>query len=156
MLPEHEVIEDVFDDKEILAANIMNCFVPRPSVVNAVFNQKYQDSPEAATDYFYNLSKNNNYIQINRIAKNISYKVETAYGVMDITINLSKPEKDPEQIKREREMKQTVNYPKCLLCKENEGYSGRTGHPARANHRIIHVPLSGAKLVFAVFPLCLL
>ena len=139
----HEVIEDVFDDKEILAANIMNCFVPRPSVVNAVFNQKYQDSPEAATDYFYNLSKNNNYIQINRIAKNISYKVETAYGVMDITINLSKPEKDPEQIKREREMKQAVNYPKCLLCKENEGYSGRTGHPARANHRIIHVPLSG-------------
>ena len=139
----HEVIEDVFDEKEILAANIMNCFVPRPSVVNAVFNQKYQDSPEAATDYFYNLSKNNNYIQINRIAKNISYKVETAYGVMDITINLSKPEKDPEQIKREREMKQTINYPKCLLCKENEGYSGRTGHPARANHRIIHVPLTG-------------
>ncbi|MDR7080547.1 UDPglucose--hexose-1-phosphate uridylyltransferase [Neobacillus niacini] len=148
----HEVIEDVFDDKEILAANIMNCFVPRPSVVNAVFNQKYQDSPEAATDYFYNLSKNNNYIQINRIAKNISYKVETAYGVMDITINLSKPEKDPEQIKREREMKQTVNYPKCLLCKENEGYSGRTGHPARANHRIIHVPLSGQNWFFQYSP----
>ncbi|MEH7177024.1 UDP-glucose--hexose-1-phosphate uridylyltransferase [Neobacillus vireti] len=140
---EQGVIENVFDDKEILAANIMNCFVPRPSVVNAVFNQKHQDSPQAATDYFYNLSKNNNYIQINRIAKNISYKVDTAYGVMDITINLSKPEKDPEQIKREREMKQTAHYPKCLLCKENEGYSGRTGHPARANHRIIHVPLSG-------------
>ncbi|SDN26415.1 UDP-glucose--hexose-1-phosphate uridylyltransferase [Bacillus sp. OK048] len=140
---EHEVIEDVFDDKEILAATIMNCFVPRPSVVNAVFNQKYQESPAAATDYFYNLSKNNNYIQINRIAKNISYKVETAYGLMDITINLSKPEKDPEQIKREREMKQTGHYPKCLLCKENEGYAGRTGYPARANHRIIHVPLSG-------------
>jgi UDPglucose--hexose-1-phosphate uridylyltransferase len=140
---QHEVIEDVFDAKEILAANIMNCFVPRPSIVNAVFYQKYQESPVAATDYFYNLSKNNNYIQVNRIAKNISYKVETAYGLMDITINLSKPEKDPEQIKRERAMKQSVNYPKCLLCKENEGYSGRTGYPARANHRIISVPLSG-------------
>ncbi|MEH7114483.1 UDP-glucose--hexose-1-phosphate uridylyltransferase [Neobacillus niacini] len=140
---QHGIIEDIFDDKEILAANIMNCTVPRPSVVNAVFNQKYQESPVAATDYFYNLSKNNNYIQINRIAKNISYKVETAYGLMDITINLSKPEKDPEQIKRERELKQTLHYPKCLLCKENEGYSGRIGHPARANHRIIYVPLAG-------------
>nr|WP_263325299.1 UDP-glucose--hexose-1-phosphate uridylyltransferase [Neobacillus sp. Marseille-Q6967] len=141
---EQGVIEDVFDDKEILAANIMNCLVARPSVVNSLFNQKYQDSPVAATDYFYNLSKNNNYIQINRIAKNISYKLETAYGQMDITINLSKPEKDPEQIKRERAMKPTtVHYPKCLLCVENEGYAGRTGYPARANHRIIKVPLSG-------------
>ncbi|MBT2678731.1 UDP-glucose--hexose-1-phosphate uridylyltransferase [Bacillus sp. ISL-35] len=135
------IIEDVFDEKEILAANIMNCFVPIPSVVNKTFNERYQVSPKAATDYFYNLSKNNNYIQLNRIAKNISYKVDTAYGVMDITINLSKPEKDPEQIKRERAMKQTSNYPKCLLCMENEGYEGRTGYPARANHRIIHVPL---------------
>lgn len=141
---EQGVIEDVFDEKEILAANIMNCFVARPSVVNAIFNQKYQDSPVAATDYFYNLSKNNNYIQMNRIAKNISYKVKTAYGLMDITINLSKPEKDPEQIKRERAMKPTsVHYPKCLLCVENEGYAGRTGYPARANHRIIKIPLSG-------------
>ena len=138
----HCVIEDVFDDKEILAATIMNCFVPRPSVVNGIFNGKFQQSPVAATDYFYELSKNNNYIQLNRIAKNISYKVDTAYGQMDITINLSKPEKDPEQIKREREMKQTSHYPKCLLCIENEGYSGRTGYPARANHRIIQVPLS--------------
>lgn len=137
------VIEDVFDDKEILAAQIMNCFVPRPSEVNRTFCKKYQESPAAATDYFYNLSQNNNYIQINRIAKNISYKVNTAYGEMDITINLSKPEKDPEQIKRERAMKQIGNYPKCLLCMENEGYLGRTGYPARSNHRIINVPLSG-------------
>ncbi|MCP8969854.1 UDP-glucose--hexose-1-phosphate uridylyltransferase [Ectobacillus ponti] len=140
---EQDVIQDVFDDKEILAANIMNFFVPRPSVVNAVFNQKYQESPEAATDYFYRLSQNNNYIQTNRIAKNISYKADTAYGEMDITINLSKPEKDPEQIKRERAMKRTAHYPKCLLCMENEGYEGRTGYPARANHRIIQVPLAG-------------
>jgi UDPglucose--hexose-1-phosphate uridylyltransferase len=140
---EQNVIEDVLDEKEILTANIMNCFMARPSVINQTFNQKYQQSPEAATDYFYNLSKNSNYIQMNRIAKNISYKVETAYGTMDITINLSKPEKDPEQIKREREMTQNLNYPKCLLCKENEGYIGRTGHPARANHRIIPIPLLG-------------
>lgn len=138
---EHNVISNVFDDKEILAANIMNCFVPRPSVVNSTFYDKYEVSPIEATDYFYNLSKNNNYIQLNRIQKNISYKVDTLYGQMDITINLSKPEKDPEQIKREREIKQTGNYPKCLLCKENEGYAGRTGYPARANHRIINVPL---------------
>ncbi|MFD1849333.1 UDP-glucose--hexose-1-phosphate uridylyltransferase [Oceanobacillus bengalensis] len=138
------VIYDVFDEKEILSANIMNCFVARPSTVNAIFFQKYEESPEAATNYFYKLSKDSNYIQMNRINKNISYKAETDYGQMDITINLSKPEKDPEQIKREREMKQTaVNYPKCLLCKENEGYTGRTAYPARANHRIIHVPLLG-------------
>ncbi|MGD6958256.1 UDP-glucose--hexose-1-phosphate uridylyltransferase [Rossellomorea aquimaris] len=138
---EEKVIDNLYDDKEVLAANIMNCFVPRPSVVNTVFNQSYQESPNAATNYFYNLSINNNYIQQNRIAKNISYKSDTAYGQLDITINLSKPEKDPEQIKRERELKQTINYPKCLLCIENEGYAGRLGHPARANHRIINIPL---------------
>ncbi|MDN7242491.1 UDP-glucose--hexose-1-phosphate uridylyltransferase [Planococcus sp. N028] len=137
------IIMDVLDDKEILSANIMNCFVARPSAINGVFQQKYSESPIAATDYFYELSKNSNYIQMNRIAKNISYKVDTAYGEMDVTINLSKPEKDPEQIKRERTLKQTINYPKCLLCKENEGYTGRTGYPARANHRIVNVPLLG-------------
>lgn len=149
---EQGVIENVFDEKEIIAANIMNCFVPMPSIVNKIFNMKYQESPKAATDYFYNLSKNNNYIQLNRIAKNISYKVNTAYGQMDITINLSKPEKDPEQIKRERAMKQTGNYPKCLLCVENEGYKGRTGYPARANHRIINIPLEGENWYFQYSP----
>ncbi|OZU88283.1 UDP-glucose--hexose-1-phosphate uridylyltransferase [Virgibacillus indicus] len=137
----NDVIEDVLDEKEILSATIMNCFVARPSAINKTFNEKYKKSPKAATDYFYNLSKNSNYIQMNRIQKNIHFKAETAYGELDITINLSKPEKDPEQIKREREMKQTLDYPKCLLCMENEGYTGRTGHPARANHRIIQVPL---------------
>lgn len=137
------VIMDIFDDKEMLSANIMNCFVARPSVINAAFIEKYAESPIAATDFFYKLSKNSNYIQMNRIQKNISYKTDTAYGEMDITINLSKPEKDPEQIKREREMKQTLSYPKCLLCKENEGYAGRIGYPARANHRVVKIPLTG-------------
>ncbi|PSL40093.1 UTP-hexose-1-phosphate uridylyltransferase [Planomicrobium soli] len=138
---ENGIIEDVLDDKEILSANIMNCFVARPSAINSAFWQKYKESPIVATDYFYNLSKNSNYIQMNRIAKNISYKADSAYGALDITINLSKPEKDPEQIKRERTLKPTSNYPKCLLCRENEGYTGRTGYPARANHRIVNVPL---------------
>lgn len=139
---EQEVIADIFDAKEILTANIMNCFLARPSVVNNTFNEKYKVSPKAATDYFYKLSQNSNYIQMNRIKKNVHFKADTQYGNLDITINLSKPEKDPEQIKRERE-KETVDYPKCLLCVENEGYEGRTGHPARANHRIINVPLMG-------------
>ncbi|MGP4105842.1 UDP-glucose--hexose-1-phosphate uridylyltransferase [Virgibacillus sp. L01] len=140
---EQDVIEDVFDDKEILTANIMNCFVARPSVINHNFYTKYEQSPIAATDYFYHLSKYSNYIQVNRIRKNIHFKIDNDYGVFDITVNLSKPEKDPEQIKRERKMKQTVHYPKCLLCVENEGYTGRTGHPARANHRVIQVPILG-------------
>lgn len=140
---EQNIIEDIFDDKEILSANIMDCFVARPSVINAIFKEKYNESPVEATDYFYNLSINSNYIQMNRIEKNISYKVDSPYGEMDITINLSKPEKDPEQIRRERMIKHTFSYPKCLLCKENEGYTGRTGYPARANHRIINVPLMG-------------
>ena len=146
------VIPDIFDDKEMLSANIVNCFVARPSAINASFNEKYAESPIAATDYFYELSKNSNYIQMNRIKKNISYKADTVYGEMDITINLSKPEKDPEQIKREREMKQTLSYPKCLLCKENEGYAGRIGYPARANHRVVNVPLTGENWYFQYSP----
>jgi UDPglucose--hexose-1-phosphate uridylyltransferase len=138
----NNVIENVFDDKEILSANIMNCFVARPSVVNDIFWKKYEVSPQEATNYFYHLSKNSNYIQMNRIKKNIQFKAATQYGEMDITINMSKPEKDPEQIKRERALKQNVHYPKCLLCVENEGYAGRTGHPARANHRIVQVQLA--------------
>ena len=134
-------IENVFDDKEILSANIMNCFVARPSVINDTFQKKYINSPIEATDYFYELSKNSNYIQMNRINKNIHFKADTIYCEMDITINMSKPEKDPEQIKRERNLKRDVDYPKCVLCVENEGYVGRTGYPARANHRIIQIPL---------------
>ncbi|CQR46063.1 Galactose-1-phosphate uridylyltransferase [Paraliobacillus sp. PM-2] len=137
------VIEDVLDDKEILSTKIMNCFLAKPSVINREFYQRYATSPQAATDYFYKLSKDSNYIQMKRIAKNIHYKTDSPYGELDITINLSKPEKDPEQIKRERALKNQISYPKCLLCRENEGYIGRTGHPARSNHRVIEVPLEG-------------
>ncbi|GGK05155.1 galactose-1-phosphate uridylyltransferase [Lentibacillus kapialis] len=137
------IIDDVLDDKEILAANIMNCFVARPSVINNIFEDKYKHSPADATDYFYRLSRNSNYIQMKRIEKNSHFTASTTYGDLDITINLSKPEKDPEQIKRERENKKTIDYPKCVLCVENEGYAGRIGYPARANHRVIDVPLLG-------------
>ncbi|REB10098.1 UDP-glucose--hexose-1-phosphate uridylyltransferase [Sporosarcina sp. BI001-red] len=139
---DHHVIEDVFDDREILAANIMNCFVARPSVINRIFQEKYSQSPQHATDYFYELSKNSNYIQLNRIEKNIQFKTKTVYGEMDITINMSKPEKDPEQIKRESQLQHKIDYPKCLLCIENVGYEGRIGYPARANHRVIKIPLA--------------
>ncbi|WP_391209612.1 UDP-glucose--hexose-1-phosphate uridylyltransferase [Psychrobacillus sp. L4] len=138
---EKKLIDDKFDEKEIFSAKMMNCFIARPSVINEVFQKKYNVSPIEATNYFYELSKNSNYIQMNRIKKNILFKAETIYGEMDITINMSKPEKDPEQIKRESESKQDNSYPKCVLCIENEGYNGRIGYPARANHRMIQIPL---------------
>ncbi|WP_342433130.1 UDP-glucose--hexose-1-phosphate uridylyltransferase [Neobacillus sp. FSL H8-0543] len=147
----HRIIEDIFDEKEILASKIMNCLVARPSTVNQIFYKKYQNSQKAATDYFYELSKQSNYIQMKRIQKNIEYKVSTDYGELDITINLSKPEKDPRSIEREREAPST-DYPKCLLCVENEGYGGRIGHPARANHRMIRVNLLGENWMLQYSP----
>nr|WP_210427148.1 UDP-glucose--hexose-1-phosphate uridylyltransferase [Priestia megaterium] len=134
------IIEELFDEKEIFSSKIMNCFIARPSAVNQLFYGKYKQDPKAATQYFYELSKNSNYIQMKRIRNNIEYKTTTEYGELDITINLSKPEKDPKSIELERSVKQT-DYPKCLLCVENEGYSGRIGHPARSNHRMIRVNL---------------
>lgn len=147
-----EVIANALDEKEALTANIMNCFLSKPSEVTEKFQTLYQQSPKKATHYFYQLSKDSHYIQTERIAKNIHYQTPTVYGDLDITINLSKPEKDPEQIKRERSMKQVVSYPKCLLCPENEGYVGRTGHPARANHRIIDLTLANEDWFFQYSP----
>ncbi|ETI68607.1 UDP-glucose--hexose-1-phosphate uridylyltransferase [Neobacillus vireti] len=134
------IIENLFDEKEVFSSKLINCFIARPSTVNQLFFEKYQQDPQAATNYFYQLSKNSNYIQMKQIKKNIEYKAETEYGAIDITINLSKPEKDPVSIARERAAEKT-NYPKCLLCIENEGYAGRIGHPARSNHRMIRLNL---------------
>ncbi|MBV7506150.1 UDP-glucose--hexose-1-phosphate uridylyltransferase [Bacillus sp. sid0103] len=134
------IIEELFDEKEIFSSKIMNCFIARPSTVNQLFYDRYNLDPKAATEYFYELSKNSNYIQMKRIRKNIEYKTATEYGELDITINLSKPEKDPRSIALERSVQKT-DYPKCLLCVENEGYAGRVGHPARSNHRMIRVNL---------------
>ncbi|RDU36965.1 UDP-glucose--hexose-1-phosphate uridylyltransferase [Neobacillus piezotolerans] len=141
---EKGIIEGLDSQREIFSARIMNVLIQRPSDVNALFYEKYNADPNLATDYFYELSKNSNYIQTKQIAKNISYSYESDYGMLDITINLSKPEKDPKQIAIEREMKSAVlEYPKCLLCIENEGYAGRIGYPARSNHRIIGLELGG-------------
>lgn len=137
----HGVIGELDAEKDILSSKLMNVLVQRPSDINRRFYEYYKQDPKLATDYFYNLSQNSNYIQTKNIAKNISYKTETIYGDLDITINLSKPEKDPRQIALEREKKQDVSYPKCLLCPENEGYEGRIGHPARSNHRVIGLTL---------------
>jgi UDPglucose--hexose-1-phosphate uridylyltransferase len=137
------VIEDLLDEKEILNSKIMNVFMPKPSDVNKAFYEKWEMNPAKATEYFYELSRNSNYIQTNRISKNINYKAETPYGALDITINLSKPEKDPKEIAREKDRKTvSAHYPRCLLCIENEGYAGRIGHPARSNHRMIRLELT--------------
>lgn len=145
------VIDDVLDEKEILSAEIMDCFIAPPSVINSIFYQKYEEDPVKATDYFYELSQNSNYIQTKRIAKNIHYKAETEYGNLDITINLSKPEKDPKAIAKAKEQ-QASNYPKCLLCIENEGYEGRIGHPARANHRMVRTEVAGESWMLQYSP----
>ncbi|WP_207634807.1 UDP-glucose--hexose-1-phosphate uridylyltransferase [Cytobacillus praedii] len=138
----HRIIEDVFDEKEIFSSKLMNVLIARPSAVNQIFYDKYEQSPVSATEYFYELSKNSQYIHMKRIRQNIEYKVDTEYGELDITINLSKPEKDPKSIELEQ-MARNMNYPKCLLCIENEGYAGRIGHPARSNHRMIRLNLHG-------------
>ncbi|MFS8652712.1 MAG: UDP-glucose--hexose-1-phosphate uridylyltransferase, partial [Caldibacillus sp.] len=140
---ERGIIEDYFDIREIFSAKIMDCFLPHPSTVNRIFFEKLKRSPREATDYFYAISKNSNYIQMSRIKKNIVYQVDTEYGELDITINLSKPEKDPKQIALEKSLKKKAGYPKCALCIENEGYAGRIGFAARSNHRMIRIPLRG-------------
>lgn len=139
---EHGCLEEnTVTYRDILSAEIMNVFVPHPSEVNKVFAENYTVSPKKATDNFYELSKNSNYIMTGRIKKNIVWKTMTKYGELDITINLSKPEKDPRDIAKAKKIKQS-GYPKCLLCAENVGIKGNTNHPPRANHRIIPVELN--------------
>lgn len=147
------VIKDLAFEKEILSAKIMNVLVPKPSEVNEQFFTRYKNDPSSATDYFYRLSQFSNYIQTKNIAKNINYSAETSYGTLEITINLSKPEKDPKQIALELEMKgKASDYPKCLLCIENEGYAGRINHPARSTHRLIRLQLTGEPWFFQYSP----
>mgnify|MGYP001560125574 CR=1 FL=1 len=132
------VSRDLFDTK------IMACLIGRPSEIIRKFNKLYKESPKKATDYFYALSINSNYIRWDRVQKDLKWKVATKYGDIDITINLSKPEKDPKAIALAKNLK-TSSYPLCLLCKENEGYAGRINYPARGNHRVIPVELDKDK-----------
>lgn len=134
------IIEDSIGYRDLFDAKMMNCLVPRPAQVQFVFAQKYQKSPRAATEYFYKLSQDSDYIRRYRIAKDRKWKTPSKYGDIDITINLSKPEKDPRAIAAAKLSKE-VSYPKCLLCMENEGYAGRLDHPARENHRIIPITI---------------
>ena len=139
------VYRDLFDTK------IMGLLVERPSEIIKKFNSLYKEDPVKATDYYYNLSKNSDYIRRYRISKDMKWTAPTEYGDLDITINLSKPEKDPKAIAAARNAKQS-GYPKCQLCWENEGYSGRVDHPARENHRIIPVTIQNSKWGFQYSP----
>lgn len=139
------VYRDLFDTK------IMSKLMPRPSEVIHTFWEKYKESPEAATDYYYKLSQDSDYIRRYRIEKDVRWVTKTEYGNLDITINLSKPEKDPKAIAAAKLVKQS-GYPKCLLCVENEGYAGRVNHPARQNHRIIPIEINDQKWGFQYSP----
>lgn len=137
---DHQRIQDLAAERDILGAKLMDLVTPLPSAVNKRFWTLYEKDPEKALAYFYELSQANDYIKVAAIAKNIAYDVPTKYGDLEITINLSKPEKDPKQIALAKTMKQT-GYPKCQLCLENEGYGGRLDFPARRNHRIVRFDL---------------
>ena len=139
------VYRDLFDTK------LMNCLMPRPSEVTAEFWKRYEESPQAATDYFYKLSQDSDYIRRYRVCKDLKWKTATRYGDLDITVNLSKPEKDPKAIAAAKLAKQS-GYPKCLLCMENVGYAGRVNHPARNNHRIITLTINNSRWGFQYSP----
>ena len=145
IIPDSIAYRDLFDTK------LMACLTPRPSEVIARFKADYAVSPVTATDNYYKLSRDTDYIRRYRIAKDIKWKTETEYGELDITINLSKPEKDPKAIAAAKNAKQS-GYPKCLLCPENVGYAGRLNHPARQNHRIIPVDICGEPWGFQYSP----
>ena len=139
------VYRDLFDTK------LMNALMPRPSQVREAFWNEYKESPEKATEYFYKLSQDSNYIRRYRVCKDMKWMTATEYGDLDITINLSKPEKDPKAIAAARTQKQS-GYPKCLLCIQNEGYAGRVNHPARQNHRIIPITINQSQWGFQYSP----
>ncbi|CYU60408.1 galactose-1-phosphate uridylyltransferase [Streptococcus suis] len=144
-------VGELLEEQDMVGACLMDLITPSPSQVNRDFWQTYQDSPEQAVADFYALSKRNDYIKVAAVAKNIYYQTPTDYGNLEITINLSKPEKDPKAIAAAR-LAEASNYPQCLLCMENEGYQGRINHPARANHRIIRLDLGQEKWGFQYSP----
>ena len=146
-----ETIEDSQTAREILGAELMDLITPAPSQLNRDFWTTYASNPEQAVADFYQLSQKNDYIKVKAIAKNIAFKAPTEYGDLEITINLSKPEKDPKEIAAAKKAK-TSHYPACQLCFENEGYQGRLNHPARSNHRIIRFDLVGQEWGFQYSP----
>lgn len=145
------IIDDTQVDTEIFEASIMDLITPLPSEVNRIFWEEYRESPSAATDYFYGLSQRNDYIKTRNIAKNIIFTGQSDYGDLEVTINLSKPEKDPKEIAKAAKQV-SVNYPKCVLCIENEGYEGHANHAARQNHRIVRIKLDQETYGFQYSP----
>mgnify|MGYP002623398137 FL=1 len=148
---ENNIIDNTETERDLLDTELMGALTPRPSDVIAEFEALKAQSPVKATDYFYALGVSSNYIRSERTAKNICWKTATDFGELDITINMSKPEKDPRDIAKARAIKST-GYPKCLLCRENEGFYGHHGHPARQNIRLIPVQLQGKKWYFQYSP----
>ena len=145
------VIEDGIASRDLFDTKLMGVLTPRPSQVIARFHEKMAESREAATDWFYCFCQDTDYIRRYRIARDVKWVTPTEFGDLDITINLSKPEKDPRAIAAARSAAQT-SYPKCQLCRENEGYAGRLDHPARQNHRIIPVTIDGQDWFFQYSP----
>ena len=143
--------EDSVVYRDLMDSELMGRLTPRPAQVIEKFNALYEKSPEAATDWYYAFSQDTNYIRRDRIAKDVQWKTDTEYGELDITINLSKPEKDPKAIAAARNLPAS-NYPRCQLCAENEGYAGRVNHPARQNHRIIPITIAGKPWFFQYSP----
>ncbi|MBR0132604.1 MAG: UDP-glucose--hexose-1-phosphate uridylyltransferase, partial [Lachnospiraceae bacterium] len=148
---ERGVLSDDIVSRDLFDTELMAQMMPRPSEVIKKFDELYKESPKKATDYYYELSKASDYIRTYRVKKDMKWLCDTEYGALDITINLSKPEKDPKAIAAALKAKAS-NYPKCLLCKENEGYHGRGNHPGRGNHRIIPCVLNGEKFFLQYSP----
>ncbi len=145
------IISDSIVYRDLFDAKLMNCLMPRPAQVQKEFRERYKNSPKEATDYFYRLSQDSDYIRRYRIKKDRKWVTESVYGDIDITINLSKPEKDPKAIAAAKNAK-SASYPKCQLCAENEGYAGRADYPARENHRIIPLTLNNSPWGFQYSP----
>ena len=148
---ERGLVEDSVVFRDLFDTKLMNCLLPRPAQIQETFAKKYEISPQEATDYYYKFSQDSDYIRRYRVKKDMKWKVDSPYGEIDITINLSKPEKDPKAIAAAKNAAAS-SYPKCLLCMENEGYAGRLNHPARENHRIIPVTVNDSKWGFQYSP----
>ena len=146
-----EIIDDSQTERDLFDAKLMDCLVPKPSQVQKEFWRHYEDSPQAATDFYYKLSGDSDYIRRYRIQKDRKWQVDSDYGKIDITVNLSKPEKDPKAIAAAKN-KTDKCYPACLLCMENEGYAGRLDHPGRKYLRFIPVSLNWISWGFLYSP----
>lgn len=146
-----EVAEDSIITRDLFDTRLMGAITPAPHEVIGKFNELYTQSPRAATDWFYSFNQDVDYIRRYRISKDLKWKYECEYGTLDITINLSKPEKDPKDIARSK-LAPKSGYPRCQLCPENVGYAGRFNHPARQNLRAIPIELGGSRWYFQYSP----